>query len=242
MYPVFPKHGFKDLPDNWSMLTRLKSALPGAGYVVTIQPGSYPAYLLRWSQRLCRSPRYRADPHHRLSDYVPVLHGVTRGKCNADQHAVLLKHHYDANMPLAQVMPEPVQDYPDTYANMAFATRLLCTVWVRYVKCNRARLNARRLFHPQAGCGDYPARRLQRDCRTTILKWWRLKIYRGRIAANSVIPYPPESRCCSPAKTFGDETVRGGLLTLTVTRSSLPLLYMKPKARKLLMAYITLCA
>ncbi|MCW0136669.1 hypothetical protein OIU92_14410 [Escherichia coli] len=28
------------------------------------------------------------------------------------------KRHYDANTPLAQVMPELVEQYPDTYANM----------------------------------------------------------------------------------------------------------------------------
>ncbi|KAF0786340.1 hypothetical protein L243_10000 [Salmonella enterica subsp. enterica serovar Worthington str. BCH-3008] len=45
--------------------------------------------------------------------------GVTRGKWGTLINTLCsFKHHYDANTPLAQVMPELVQDYPDTYANM----------------------------------------------------------------------------------------------------------------------------
>ncbi len=45
--------------------------------------------------------------------------GVTRGKWGTLVNTLCsFKRHYDANTPLAQVMPELVEQYPDTYANM----------------------------------------------------------------------------------------------------------------------------
>ncbi len=52
--------------------------------------------------------------------------GVTRGKWGTLINTLCsFKHHYDANTPLAQVMPELVQDYPDTYANMGIHDRAI---------------------------------------------------------------------------------------------------------------------
>lgn len=45
--------------------------------------------------------------------------GITRGKWGTLINTLCsFKHHYDANTPLAQVMPELVEEHPDTYANM----------------------------------------------------------------------------------------------------------------------------
>lgn len=45
--------------------------------------------------------------------------GITRGKWGTLINTLCsFKHHYDANTPLAQVMPELVEEHPETYANM----------------------------------------------------------------------------------------------------------------------------
>ena len=65
------------------------------------------------------------------------------------------KRHYDANTPLAQVMPELVEQYPDTYANMGIHD-LGDTMFARLKENNHRRTVERSLFRPADG-GNHPA-------------------------------------------------------------------------------------
>lgn len=167
--------------------------------------------------------------------------GVTRGKWGTLINTLCsFKHHYDANTPLAQVMPELVQDYPDTYANMGIHD------WA--IKCLRlrennpgARLNAAYSTLPVAEITP-------RDAYNAIvndnIEMVAIENLPGRIAANSVIPYPPGIPMLLSGENFGDENSPqvGYLRSLQSRDHHFHGTSMKPKARKLLMAYITLCA
>ncbi len=77
-----------------------------------------PVFRRRWSQRL---GRHGIVPTRTTDFQIMFLFsmGVTRGKWGTLVNTLCsFKRHYDANTPLAQVMPELVEQYPDTYANM----------------------------------------------------------------------------------------------------------------------------
>lgn len=82
--------------------------------------------------------------------------GVTRGKWGTLVNTLCsFKRHYDANTPLAQVMPELVEQYPDTYANMGIHD-LGDTMFAWLKRKQPWRTVERSLFRP-AGGGSHPA-------------------------------------------------------------------------------------
>ncbi len=83
-------------------------------------------HLLRWPVQ--HGSRHGIVPtHHRLSGmFLLFNHGVTRGEVRgSDQHAVFLQEkrkYATRNTPLAQVMPELVQDYLTLTRTWVFMT------------------------------------------------------------------------------------------------------------------------
>ncbi|KAA5808229.1 amino acid decarboxylase, partial [Klebsiella pneumoniae] len=129
--------------------------------------------------------------------------GVPRGKWGTLINTLCsFKHHYDANTPLAQVMPELVQDYPDTYANMGIhdlGDKMFA--WLR--KNNPgARLNAAYSTLPVA---EITPRDAYNAIVNNNIEMVAIVYLPGRIAANSVIPYPPGIPMLLSGENFGDE-------------------------------------
>ncbi len=137
--------------------------------------------------------------------------GVTRGKWGTLVNTLCsFKRHYDANTPLAQVMPELVEQYPDTYANIGIHD-LGDTMFARLKETTGARLNEA-LFRPTGG-GNHP-REAYNAIVDNNVELVSIENLPGRIAANSVIPYPPESRCCCLVKTSAIKQSASKLFTL----------------------------
>lgn len=118
MHPGESWHGFKDIPDNWSMLDPIKVSIlaPGMGEDGELEETGVPAALVTaWLGRHGIVPTRTTD----FQIMFLFSMGVTRGKWGTLVNTLCsFKRHYDANTPLAQVMPELVEQYPDTYANM----------------------------------------------------------------------------------------------------------------------------
>ncbi|VEB51289.1 arginine decarboxylase [Salmonella enterica subsp. enterica] len=91
MRPGETWHGFKDLPDNWSMLDPIKVSIlaPGMGDDGELEASGVPAALVTaWLGRHGIVPTRTTD----FQIMFPVLYGGnSREMGNADQHAVLLQ-------------------------------------------------------------------------------------------------------------------------------------------------------
>lgn len=168
--------------------------------------------------------------------------GITRGKWGTLINTLCsFKHHYDANTPLAQVMPELVEEHPDTYANMGIHD--LGDTMFAWLKENNpgARLNAAYSGLPVA---EITPREAYNAIVSDNVEMVAIENLPGRIAANSVIPYPPGIPMLLSGKTLATPIARRLVIYVRCspgTTTSLDL-NMKPKERKLLTVCTTLCA
>lgn len=163
------------------------------------------AYRPHWSPRL---GRHGIVPTRTTDFQIMFLFsmGITRGKWGTLINTLCsFKHHYDANTPLAQVMPELVEEHPDTYANMGIHD--LGDTMFAWLKENNpgARLNAAYSGLPVA---EITPREAYNAIVSDNVEMVAIENLPGRIAANSVIPYPPEFRCCCPGKTLATPIAR----------------------------------
>lgn len=102
-------------------------------------------------------------------------------------------------------MPELVQDYPDTYANMGIhdlGDKMFA--WLRENNPG-ARLNAAYSTLPVA---EITPRDAYNAIVNNNIEMVAIENLPGRIAANPLFLTRQASRCCSPAKTLAMKTVR----------------------------------
>ncbi|HDP9501806.1 TPA: arginine decarboxylase, partial [Escherichia coli] len=202
MHPGESWHGFKDIPDNWSMLDPIKVSIlaPGMGEDGELEETGVPAALVTaWLGRHGIVPTRTTD----FQIMFLFSMGVTRGKWGTLVNTLCsFKRHYDANTPLAQVMPELVEQYPDTYANMGIHD--LGDTMFAWLKENNpgARLNEAYSGLPVAEITPREAYNAIVDNNVELVSIENLP---GRIAANSVIPYPPGIPMLLSGENFGDK-------------------------------------
>lgn len=202
MHPGESWHGFKDIPDNWSMLDPIKVSIlaPGMGEDGELEETGVPAALVTaWLGRHGIVPTRTTD----FQIMFLFSMGVTRGKWGTLVNTLCsFKRHYDANTPLAQVMPELVEQYPDTYANMGIHD--LGDTMFAWLKENNpgARLNEAYSGLPMAEITPREAYNAIVDNNVELVSIENLP---GRIAANSVIPYPPGIPMLLSGENFGDK-------------------------------------
>ncbi|ELQ2186571.1 hypothetical protein R2H40_000742 [Escherichia coli] len=195
-------YGFKDIPDNWSMLDPIKVSIlaPGMGEDGELEETGVPAALVTaWLGRHGIVPTRTTD----FQIMFLFSMGVTRGKWGTLVNTLCsFKRHYDANTPLAQVMPELVEQYPDTYANMGIHD--LGDTMFAWLKENNpgARLNEAYSGLPVAEITPREAYNAIVDNNVELVSIENLP---GRIAANSVIPYPPGIPMLLSGENFGDK-------------------------------------
>jgi arginine decarboxylase len=128
--------------------------------------------------------------------------GITRGKWGTLINTLCsFKHHYDTNTPLSQVMPELVEEHPDTYANMGIHD--LGDTMFAWLKENNpgSRLNAAYSGLPVA---EITPREAYNAIVSDNVEMVAIENLPGRIAANSVIPYPPGIPMLLSGENFGD--------------------------------------
>lgn len=203
MRPGETWHGFKELPDNWSMLDPIKVSIlaPGMGDDGNLLDSGVPAALVTaWLGRHGIVPTRTTD----FQIMFLFSMGITRGKWGTLINTLCsFKRHYDSNTPLSQVMPELVSQYPDIYAEMG--VRDLGNKMFRWLKINNpgGSLNAAYASLPEAMMTP-------RDAYQAIVSDNVEKVaiegLTNRIAANAVIPYPPGIPMLLSGESFGDGT------------------------------------
>ena len=203
MRPGESWHGFKDLPDDWSMLDPIKVSIlaPGMGDDGNLLDKGVPAALVTaWLGRHGIVPTRTTD----FQIMFLFSMGITRGKWGTLINTLCsFKRHYDSNAPLEQVMPELVSQHPGTYAGMG--VRDLGEKMFRWLKANNpgASLNAAYASLPEAMMTP-------RDAYQAIVsdnvEMVAIEGLTNRIAANSVIPYPPGIPMLLSGENFGDSS------------------------------------
>lgn len=203
MRPGESWHGFHDLPDNWSMLDPIKVSLltPGMGEDGELLSNGVPAALVTaWLGHHGIVPT-------RTTDFQVMFlfsMGVTRGKWGTLINTLCaFKRHYDANTPLSQVLPELAADYPQRYGEMGIHD--LGDTMFAWLKANNpgACLNAAYASLPQA---MMTPRAAYQAIVADEVEMVAVDNLINRVAANSVIPYPPGIPMLLSGENFGDNT------------------------------------
>lgn len=202
MNPEDNWHGFKDLPENWSMLDPIKVSIlaPGMGDDGELQEKGVPAALVTaWLSRHGIVPT-------RTTDFQVMFlfsMGVTKGKWGTLINTLLsFKRHYDANTPLSSVLPDLVAQQPEIYAKLGL--RDLGDKMFAYLRKNNpgAKLNTaysglpEAVMTPRAAYQAIVANKVEMVAIDGLV---------NRVAANSIIPYPPGIPMLLSGESFGGE-------------------------------------
>lgn len=202
MHPEDKWHGFNDIPDNWAMLDPIKVSIlaPGMGDDGKLLDTGVPAALVTaWLNH------YGIVPTRTTDFQIMFLFsmGITKGKWGTLVNTLLsFKRHYDNNTALKKVLPEVVALAPEIYGEMGL--RDLGDKMFAYLQKNNpgARLNQAYSQLPQVMMTPRDAYQQIVANRVEAVPVDQLM---GRVAANSIIPYPPGIPMLLSGENFGDE-------------------------------------
>lgn len=202
MNPEDKWHGFKDIPENWAMLDPIKVSIlsPGMGEDGKLQDSGVPAALVTaWLNH------YGIVPTRTTDFQIMFLFsmGITKGKWGTLVNALLsFKRHYDNNTALKKVLPEVVDSAPEIYGDMGLHD--LGDKMFAYLQKNNpgGQLNQAYEQLPQVMMSPRDA---YQEIVANRVEAVPLDKLAGRIAANSIIPYPPGIPMLLSGESFGDK-------------------------------------
>jgi arginine decarboxylase len=193
-------HGFDDIADDWCMLDPIKVSIlsPGMGENGRLENSGVPAALVNaWFNRFGIVPT-------RVTDFQVMFLfsiGITKGKWGTLLTNLLaFKRAYDSNLPLAEVLPEIVAQYPSRYRNVRLHD--LGDELFEYLRKNRPGdlLNAAYEGQPAA---DMTPRAAYERLVTGDVEIVPVHELANRTAANAVMPYPPGIPMLMSGEKFG---------------------------------------
>lgn len=202
MNPEDKWHGFKDIPENWAMLDPIKVSIlsPGMGDDGKLLDSGVPAALVTaWLNH------YGIVPTRTTDFQIMFLFsmGITKGKWGTLVNALLsFKRHYDNNTALKKVLPEVVEAAPEIYSEMGL--RDLGNKMFVYLQKNNpgGQLNQ---AYEQLPTVMMSPRDAYQEIVANRVESVPLDKLAGRIAANSIIPYPPGIPMLLSGESFGDK-------------------------------------
>lgn len=202
MNPEDKWHGFKDIPENWAMLDPIKVSIlsPGMGEDGKLLGTGVPAALVTaWLNH------YGIVPTRTTDFQIMFLFsmGITKGKWGTLVNALLsFKRHYDNNTGLKKVLPEVVETAPEIYGHMGL--RDLGDKMFTYLQKNNpgGQLNQAYEQLPEVMMSPRDA---YQEIVANRVEAVPLDKLAGRIAANSIIPYPPGIPMLLSGESFGDK-------------------------------------
>ena len=202
MHPEDTWHGFKNLQEDWCMLDPIKVSIltPGMGDDGKLLEKGVPASLVS-----AYLNRFGIVPTRTTDFQLMFLFsmGVTKGKWGTLVSVLSeFKKYYDRNAPLAEVLPELFEQYKDIYKNMG--VKDLCDKMFAYLRANNPGevLNEAYSTLPEPVITPREAYNKIVSNEVELVPAEKLV---GRIAANSVIPYPPGIPMLISGENFGDE-------------------------------------
>lgn len=202
MHPEDTWHGFKNLQEDWCMLDPIKVSIltPGMGDGGKLLEKGVPASLVS-----AYLNRFGIVPTRTTDFQLMFLFsmGVTKGKWGTLVSVLSeFKKYYDRNAPLAEVLPELFEQYKDIYKNMG--VKDLGDKMFAYLRANNPGevLNEAYSTLPEPVITPREAYNKIVSNEVELVPAEKLV---GRIAANSVIPYPPGIPMLISGENFGDE-------------------------------------
>ncbi|MEQ5620691.1 arginine decarboxylase [Providencia rettgeri] len=202
MNPEDKWHGFKDIPKNWAMLDPIKVSIlsPGMGDDGKLLDSGVPAALVTaWLNH------YGIVPTRTTDFQIMFLFsmGITKGKWGTLVNALLsFKRHYDNNTALKKVLPEVVEAAPEIYSEMGL--RDLGNKMFVYLQKNNPGGQLNQAYEQLPAVMMSP-RDAYQEIVANRVESVPLDKLAGRIAANSIIPYPPGIPMLLSGESFGDK-------------------------------------
>ena len=193
-------HGFSDLEDNWAMLDPIKVSIlaPGMGDDGKFKSSGVPAALV--SAYLYR----QGIVPTRTTDFQLMFlfsMGITKGKWSTLLNALIkFKMLYDSNAPLSDVLPELTARYGDFYRMMGL--RELGERMFGYLKREEPNQRLNEAFNTLPQAEMTPREAFLKIVSGDVEMVPCEKLF-GRIAANSIIPYPPGIPMLMSGENFG---------------------------------------
>ncbi|HHR6037131.1 TPA: arginine decarboxylase [Providencia alcalifaciens] len=201
MNPEDTWHGFKNIPADWAMLDPIKVSIlaPGMGDDGKLLDSGVPAALVTaWLNH------YGIVPTRTTDFQIMFLFsmGITKGKWGTLVNALLsFKRHYDANTQLKKVLPEVVEVAPDIYGDMGL--RDLGNKMFAYLQRNNPGSQLNKAYSELPNVMMSPRDAYQQIVANRV-EAVPLDKLAGRIAANSIIPYPPGIPMLLSGESFGE--------------------------------------
>ncbi|MGX4743574.1 arginine decarboxylase [Providencia rettgeri] len=202
MNPEDKWHGFKDIPENWAMLDPIKVSIlsPGMGDDGKLLDSGVPAALVTaWLNH------YGIVPTRTTDFQIMFLFsmGITKGKWGTLVNVLLsFKRHYDNNTALKKVLPEVVEAAPEIYSEMGL--RDLGNKMFVYLQKNNPGGQLNQAYEQLPAVMMSP-RDAYQEIVANRVESVPLDKLAGRIAANSIIPYPPGIPMLLSGESFGDK-------------------------------------
>jgi len=193
-------HGFGDIAEGWCMLDPIKVSIlaPGMGEDGRLEKTGVPAALMN-----AYFSRFGIVPT-RVTDFQVMFLfsiGITKGKWGTLLTNLLsFKRAYDANRPIADVLPEIAAAYPGRYRDVGLHD--LGDELFEYLREKRPGdvLNAAYEALPQA---DMTPREAYERLVAGEVEAVPVEGLAGRTAANAVMPYPPGIPMLMSGENFG---------------------------------------
>ena len=200
LHPGESWHGFADLPDGWCMLDPIKFGIvcPGMKPDGELDSKGIPADLVT-----AYLGRHGIVPSRTTDHMVLFLFsvGITKGKWGTLVNTLLdFKTDYDANAPLAEVVPGIVAAAPAKYDGLGLRD-LGDAMWAHMKKSRQGHWQAQ--AYATLPSPEMTPRRAFQRLMTGDAEKVPLGEMAGRVAAVGVIPYPPGIPIVMPGESFG---------------------------------------
>ena len=195
-------HGFKNLKDDWCMLDPIKVSIltPGMDDEGNLLEKGVPASLVS-----AYLNRFGIVPTRTTDFQLMFLFsmGVTKGKWGTLVSVLSdFKKYYDENTPLEEVLPELVSEHEEMYKGMGI--RDLGDKMFAYLKENNLGAVLNKAYSSLPVPVITPREAYNKIVSNEVELVPAEKLI-NRIAANSVIPYPPGIPMLMSGENFGDE-------------------------------------
>ncbi len=194
-------HGFGNIDPDWALLDPIKVSIltPGMGDDGKLQPCGIPAILVSNYLFL-----HGIVPTRSTDSQLMFLFsiGITKGKWGTLVNTLLkFKQHYDANDPVAEVIPNLAEANPERYGTVGL--RDLSDEMYEYLRQNNPGSVLDAAFQAPLPKQVLPPRSAYNKIMSNEVELVPSTKLANRVAANAVIPYPPGIPMLISGESFG---------------------------------------
>ena len=200
MKPGDKWHGFEEIPEDWAMLDPIKVSIlaPGVKEDGNLEETGVPAQLISYY-----FSKYGVVPTRTTDFQIMFLFsmGISKGKWGTLLDLLTsFKREYDNNTPLKKIFPELVEGREERYANLGMKD--LGNQIFAYLKNNNLGKYLNEAYSTLPEQIMSPREAYNKIVKNEIELVPASKL-EGRVAANSVIPYPPGIPMLMSGESFG---------------------------------------